>query len=158
MAEAFGNVTEFIKMKDGRVFGLKFGADEYIYSFPDQRGEPFMDARVSIGSQVRVEWAPFTDKKGKEKKYANVLEVLDGDAPIIPSGPKQVGDDYPPPQPGQELWAKDRLRARTDCIACATGIYKSCIEGGFLKTLPTSEELIAYAAALEKWARESTTQ
>lgn len=150
MPEVFGNVTEFIKKRDGAIFGLKCGADEYLYSWPDKRGEPFMDARVSIGSPVRIEWAPFT-KDGKEKKYASVLEVL-GDAPGVPSAPS--GDDFDPQPPGQDLWAKDRLRARTDCISCAVGIYKSSLEAGLLKEMPGSAEIVAYAEALESWARE----
>jgi hypothetical protein len=75
--------------------------------------------------------------------------------PSAPSAPSELPTvETGAPSPGSELWAKDRLRARTDCIACATGIYKSCIEAGLVKELPSSETLIAYAESLEKWARE----
>ncbi len=84
MSEIKGQVTDLIKMPDGRVFGLKFGADEYLYSFENNRGEPFEDDLVRVGSHVRIEWAPFTDKKGKEKKYVNVLELLAPDAEVPP--------------------------------------------------------------------------
>jgi hypothetical protein len=73
------------------VFGLKFGGDEYLYSFENNRGEPFDDDMVRIGSRVRIEWAPFTDKKGKEKKYVNVLELLAPDATVPPSEPVDTG-------------------------------------------------------------------
>ena len=54
---------------------------------------------------------------------------------------------------GQDLWAKDKLRARTDCLACAAGIYKSVIEAGIYKEFPSAETVAAYAATLEKWAK-----
>jgi hypothetical protein len=55
---------------------------------------------------------------------------------------------------GQEIWAKDKLRARTDCIACATGIFKSCLESGILKEFPSASAVVAYATELEKWAKD----
>ncbi|KKK51070.1 hypothetical protein LCGC14_3118660 [marine sediment metagenome] len=55
---------------------------------------------------------------------------------------------------GQDIWAKDALRARTDCIACATGIFKSCLEAGILKEFPSASAVVAYAVELEKWAKE----
>ncbi|KKL75959.1 hypothetical protein LCGC14_2049730, partial [marine sediment metagenome] len=68
MSETKGKVTDLIKKRDGTVFGLKFGGDEYLFSFEDRRGEPFDIEMVQVGSLVRIEWAPFT-KDGKEKKY-----------------------------------------------------------------------------------------
>ena len=91
MSETKGQVTDLIKMSDGRVFGLKFGQDEYLYSFENNRSSPFDDDMVQIGSLVRIEWAPFTDKKGKEKKYVNVLELLAPDATVPPSAPIDTG-------------------------------------------------------------------
>ncbi len=91
MSETKGQVTDLIKMPDGRVFGLKFGQDEYLYSFENNRSSPFDDDMVQIGSLVRIEWAPFTDKKGKEKKYVNVLELLAPDATVPPPAPMDTG-------------------------------------------------------------------
>ena len=91
MSETKGKVTDLIKMPDGRVFGLKFGTDEYLYSFENNRGEPFDDDMVRVGSLVRAEWAPFTDKKGKEKKYINVLELLSSDASVPSPAPVDTG-------------------------------------------------------------------
>jgi hypothetical protein len=45
---------------------------------------------VQVGSLVRIEWAPFT-KDGKEKKYANVLELLAPDTAVPPSVPTDTG-------------------------------------------------------------------
>ncbi len=90
LSETKGKVTDLIKTREGRVFGLKFGADEYLFSFEDRRGTPFDDEMVQVGSLVRIEWAPFT-KDGKEKKYANVLEVLAPDATVPPSAPVDTG-------------------------------------------------------------------
>ena len=64
------------------------------------------------------------------------------------SEPSPPAEDY-----GQSLWAKDRLRARTDSIACAVGIYKSCIEAGIYKEFPSPETVVKYAATLELWAK-----
>ena len=90
MSETKGKVTDLIKKHDGTVFGLKFGADEYLFSFEDRRGTPFDDEIVQVGSLVRIEWAPFT-KDGKEKKYVNVLELLAPDAAVPPSAPVDTG-------------------------------------------------------------------
>ncbi len=91
MSETKGQVTDLIATRDGKVFGVKFGGDEYLYSFEDRRGEPFDDALVKVGSLVRIEWAPFTAKDGKEKKYANVLELLAPDASVPPPAPVDTG-------------------------------------------------------------------
>ncbi len=90
MSETKGKVTDFIKTRDGRVFGLKLGTDEYLFSFEDRRGTPFDIEMVRVGSLVRIEWAPFT-KDGKEKKYVNVLELLTPDAEVPPSAPVDTG-------------------------------------------------------------------
>lgn len=84
MPEARGNITGFIKKRDGAVFGLKLGQDEYLYSFEDKRGSPFDSDKVALNSHVRIEWAPFT-KDGKEKRYVSVLELLDTGAPSAPT-------------------------------------------------------------------------
>lgn len=91
MSETRGSITGFIETHDGRIFGLKFGQDEYLYSFEDKRGDPFDDDKISLGSHVRIEWAPFTDKKGKEKKYISVLENLAPDVTVPPPAPVDTG-------------------------------------------------------------------
>ena len=90
MSETKGKVTDLIKTHEGRVFGLKFGGDEYLFSFEDRRGTPFEDDMVQIGSLVRIEWTPFS-KDGKEKKYISVLELLAPDAPVPPPAPVDTG-------------------------------------------------------------------
>ena len=72
--------------------------------------------------------------------------------PHLADAPDVTSDT--PEATGQTLWAKDRLRARTDCIACATGIYKSCLEAGIYKEFPSAETVVKYAATLELWAKE----
>jgi hypothetical protein len=114
MSESKGKVTDLIKMPDGRVFGLKFGTDEYLYSFENNRGSPFDDDMVQVGSLVRIEWAPFTDKKGKEKKYINVLELLAPDATVPPSEPVDTG--YRTPDQMQ------RAKALTEAVVLVSGV------------------------------------
>ncbi len=114
MSETKGKVTDLIKMPDGRVFGVKFGGDEYLYSFENNRGTPFDDEMVQVGSLVRIEWAPFTDKKGKEKKYANVLELLAPDAAVPPSAPVDTG--YRTPDQMQ------RAKALSEAVLLVSGV------------------------------------
>jgi hypothetical protein len=109
--ESRGNITAFIETRDGRVFGLKFGKEEYLYSFEDKRGEPFDDDKVSLNSHVRVEWAPFTDKKGKEKRYVSVLENLDTGAPSA-----LVDTGYRTPDQMQ------RAKALTEAVVLVSGV------------------------------------
>jgi len=150
------------------------------WSLPDYRGTPF--DKVEKGDKVRFEYAE-VEKDGKKKTYISVIENLSspqlgmasGDIPFPPEedfGPEGQPDfgglpdapkvltDAPGSTPGgtdgdgQTLWAKDRLKARTDCIACAVGIFKSSIEMGLIKEAPTPEKVVAYAATLELWAKE----
>jgi hypothetical protein len=113
MPEIKGKVTDLIKMQDGRVFGLKFGTDEYLYSFENNRSSPFDDDTVQVGSLVRIEWAPFTDKKGKEKKYVNVLELMAPDTPVPP--PSSVDTGYRTPDQMQ------RAKALTEAVLLVNG-------------------------------------
>ena len=113
MSETKGKVTDLIKTRDGRVFGIKFGADEYLFSFEDKRGTPFDDEMVQAGSLVRVEWTPFT-KDGKEKKYANVLELLAPDAAVPPSAPVDTG--YRTPDQMQ------RAKALSEAVLLVNGV------------------------------------
>ena len=125
------------------------------FSLPDYRGQPF-DSNVKAGDRVRIEYAE-VEKNGEKRTYISVIENLSRPQADVPS---PATDDFPPDvgfpgddagtpypsgpdatespseAPGQDLWAKDRLRARTDCIACATGIYKSCLEAGRYQEFP----------------------
>ena len=137
------------------------------FSLPDYRGKPFDD--VKAGDRVRIEYAEVV-KNGEKRTYISVIENLThGFAPppddpfppdeIPPDAPLTAADmmhsDAPQsPSDGQVLWAKDRLRARTDCIACATGIFKSSLEAGILKEFPSASAVVDYAVDLEKWAKE----
>ena len=144
------------------------------WSLPEYRGTPFDD--VSKGDKVRFEYAE-VEKDGKKKTYISVIENLShsglgsppSDDPFPPEdfpldesgnfGPHLAPDAAESPPggtdgDGQTLWAKDRLKARTDCIACAVGIFKSSIEMGLIKETPTPEKVVAYAATLELWAKE----
>ncbi len=144
------------------------------FSLPEYRGTPF--DQVKAGDRVRIEYSE-VEKNGEKRTYISVIENLSRpSAPV--DEPFPAVDDFPPdesfpgdeagtpfpsgpdaPQSpsealGQDLWAKDRLRARTDCIACATGIFKSCLEAGILKEFPLADTIVDYAKVLEKWARE----
>ena len=141
------------------------------WSLPDYRGEPF-DADVKAGDRVRIEYAEVV-KNGEKRTYISVIENLSRpSAPVdepfppdegfpgdeagtpYPSGLSPDATETPSEAPGQSLWAKDKLRARTDCIACATGIFKSCLESGILKEFPSASAVVAYALELEKWAKD----
>ena len=148
MPETTGVVTGFIQNRDGAVFGLKVSGEEYLYSVEDYRGTPFQNDRVSVGNSVRIEWAPFTNKQGKEKKYANVLEVLDS------AEPDPFEEEPEPSQAalGGREWSyrdKDALMAKMNAIKVAGELYAACITAGIVKTLPTPDPITAYAEALE---------
>lgn len=113
LSESKGKVTDLIKTREGKVFGLKFGGNDYLFSFEDRRGTPFDDEMVQVGSLVRIEWAPFT-KDGKEKKYVNVLELLAPDAPSDPSAP--IGTGYRTPDQMQ------RAKALTEAVLLVSGV------------------------------------
>ena len=139
------------------------------WSLPDYRGTPF-DADVAAGDRVRIEYAEVV-KDGNKRTYISVIENLSRpttDNPFppdegfpgdeagtpFPSGPAADAPSESSAAPGQDLWAKDRLRARTDCIACATGIFKSSLEAGIYKEFPPANTIVDYAEVLEKWAKE----
>lgn len=127
------------------------GGDEWLnWSKPDYRGEPWEADSVVKGDVVELtvdgSFISTVQRVGKAEDVTPPAQ----DSP-------ESGNFGPPtdtPSPGSDLWAKDKLRARTDSVSCAVGIYKSCIEAGLKKEFPEVEEVIAYAAALEKWARE----
>ena len=153
--------------------GIKIEQDGpwWNWSKAEYRGEPFNTA-VKAGDRVHI---TYSEKEYQDKEtgqpyttaFISTIEVVTtGRDPvgIAPDPSDMSGSDFSPdipsdaPEPspeayGQDLWAKDELRARTDCIACATGIFKSCIEAGLYKEVPTAQTLVTYAAALEKWAK-----
>lgn len=139
------------------------------------RGTPFDE--VEKGDRVRIEYS-----EDKGQTYISVIENLTRPTPANAASDAPSEENFPPdegfpgdeagtPLPsglpssatesslapevshGQDLWAKDKLRARTDCLACATGIYKSVIEAGIYKEFPSAETVAAYAATLEEWAK-----
>ena len=150
MPETTGVVTGFIQNRDGAVFGLKVSGEEYLYSVEDYRGTPFQNDRVSVGNSVRIEWAPFTNKQGKEKKYANVLEVLDS------AEPDPFEEEPEPSQaaPEGQRWGfeqKDRLQLKESCIKAASLMFAARSEA--LKVdMPTIEQFGDYWRAVERLA------
>ena len=154
-------------------YGIKVKQDGPWWNFSkvEFRGERF-DTTVQKGDRVWIEYQEKEYGDEQETKYwISQIEKVSGasqardvdppfppeeefspdeglplDAPESPSAPDEV---Y-----GQEVWAKDKLRARTDCISCATGIFKSCLEAGILKEFPSASAVVAYATELEKWAKE----
>lgn len=144
------------------------------------RGEPFNTA-VKAGDRVQLTYAEADNGKvyistidkvtgglggqvqeGARKMQQAARETNAVDDPLPPEEEFRGDNELPPDATespsqaeavyGQELWAKDKLRARTDCIACATGIFKSCLEAGILKEFPSAAAVVAYATELEKWA------
>lgn len=153
MPEKTGTVTGFIKKRDGTIFGLNIDGDEYLYSWPDKREEPFEEGDVVVGCIVHVEYAPFTDKAGKEKQYISVLAVTGGLA-------AEFRDAIPVPatDPPDQAWGyreKDRLMCRESCAKSATAIFAASIQAGIYKTHPDVSAVTAYASALEKWCLEA---
>ncbi len=155
-------------------YGIKFSEDGpwFNWAKSEKRGSPFHD--VGKGDSVRIEYYSWDKDDGTKGYNISVVENLSNAAPVgddpfpaidefPPDDAGDLGDDRafptdagrePSEAPGQDLWAKDRLKARTDCIACATGIYKSCLEAGIYKEFPSAETVVAYAATLEMWAKE----
>ncbi len=155
-------ITTTVKAKSEYGIKTEEWGDEWAnWSKPEYRGTPF-DTSVQAGDRVQLTYA----KADNGKVYISTIDKVthfapEGDVPFPPE------DDFPPDEDmrpdatespseasGQTLWAKDRLRARTDCIACATGIYKSSLEAGILKAFPPASEIVQYAETLEQWAKE----
>ena len=96
LPERTGTVTDFVTnpKKNDEVFGVKLDnatrSDEFLYSFPDYRGEPFQDSDVKRGDRVRLEYTD-TEKGGQTKRYISVLEILDGASPAPTSEPSEKG-------------------------------------------------------------------
>ncbi len=151
-------ITTTVKAKSE--YGIKtdeWGDEWANWSKPEYRGTPF-NTQVQAGDRVQITYA----KADNGKVYISTIDkVITADVPFPPEDEFPPDDDMrpdatgePSAAPGQDLWAKDRLRARTDCIACATGIYKSSLEAGILKAFPPAEEIVQYAETLELWAKE----
>lgn len=155
-------------------YGIKFSEDGpwFNWAKSEKRGSPFHD--VNKGDSVRIEYYSWDKDDGTKGYNISVVENLSGAAPVG-DDPFPPEDEFPPEgsiarealgspfpdatsepseAPGQDLWAKDRLRARTDCISCAVGIYKSSLEAGILKEFPQASEIVQYAETLELWAKE----
>lgn len=164
-------ITTTVKAKSAYGIKADVWGDEWAnWSKIEFRGEPFNTA-VKAGDRVQVTYAEADNGKvyistidlvttaserettalqdnpfpPDDEEFPSSSDIV-ADATEAPSAPQE---DY-----GQSLWAKDRLRARADCIACATGIFKSCLEAGIYKIFPTADKVVAYAAELEKWAKE----
>ncbi len=154
-------------------YGIKVKQDGPWWNFNkiEFRGERF-DTTIKKGDRV---WVEYNEKEYGEadervtKFFISQIEkVLSAtERETAQDQPFPSVDDFPPDDPaatsassepdvvyGQDIWAKDKLRARTDCIACATGIFKSCLEAGILKDFPSASAVVAYAVELEKWAKD----
>ena len=140
-------------------YGIQIKEGEWWnWSKPEYRGEPF-NTEVQKGDRVQITYAQ-TDGG---KTYITTIGKVTG-AVNVPHGEDFPPiEEFPPDEPqgasaadpayGQEVWAKDKLRARTDCVACATGIFKSCLEAGILKEFPSADTVVEYAVVLEAWAK-----
>ena len=145
MPEKTGTITGFIQKRDGTNFGLNLDGDEYLYSFPDKRGEPWDADKVNVGDTIRIEYNPF-EKDGKIKQYIAVIERLDG----TPASPQE-----PSAPPGWSYENKDRLMCRESCAKSAVAIFAASIQAGIYKSHPDVSAVTAYAGALEKWCLEA---
>ena len=158
-------------------YGIKVKQDGPWWNFskPEFRGERF-DTTVKKGDRVWIEYQEKEygdadpDGERETKCWISQIEKMTAVRETAQDQPFPPVDDFPldeglpldPPETpstpdvvyGQDIWAKDTLRARTDCIACATGIFKSCLEAGILKEFPQAAAVVAYAVELEKWAKE----
>lgn len=153
------------------------------FTKPEFRGERF-NTSVKKGDRVQIEYQEkeYSDPETGERLIKYFISSIDlvtrREQPLVENEPFPPVDDFPPDDSpgfgiddgksldasgepsvtpetyGQDLWAKDKLRARTDCVACATGIFKSCLEAGILKDFPSAAAVVAYATELEKWAKE----
>ena len=145
MSEKTGTVTGFIQKKDGTNFGLNLDGEEYLYSFPDKRGEPWDADKVNVGDTVRIECNPY-EKDGKTKQYIAVIERL-----------SSISEPGQPPSAASQ-WGfeqKDRLMCRESCAKSAVAIFAASIQAGIYKTHPDVSAVTAYAGALEKWCLEA---
>ena len=145
-------------------YGIKIAddGDWMNWSKPEYRGEPF-NTEVKKGDRVQLTYAEADNGKVYISTIDRVMRASEKETEALQDDPFPPAEEFPPDaasEPsapaedyGQSLWAKDRLRARTDCLACATGIYKSVIEAGIYKEFPSAETVAAYAATLEEWAK-----
>ena len=164
-------ITTTVKAKSAYGIKTEEWGDEWAnWSKPEFRGEPFNE-QVKAGDRVQITYAEADNGKVYISTIDKVITAAERETSALqdepfppdegfpgdeagtpfPSGPAA---ESPPAAPGQDLWAKDRLRARTDCIACATGIFKSSLEAGIYKEFPPANTIVDYAEVLEKWAKE----
>lgn len=145
-------------------YGIKIEQDGewWNWSKVEYRSEPF-DTEVQKGDRVQLTYAETDGGKTYITAIGKVTRASERETKALQDEPFPPEEEFPPDEPqeasppaedyGQSLWAKDRLRARTDCLACATGIYKSVIEAGIYKEFPSAETVAGYAATLEEWAK-----
>ena len=154
MPEKTGTITGLITnpKKNNEVFGLNIDGDEFVYSFPQYRGEPFDDDLVEVGYEVRIEYQDTTDKAGKNKSYISVLEVaVDTQAPEADIFPDAI--PVPATDPPGQAWGyreKDILMFIESCAKGACGVYAAALQGGQLEELPKSGEITALARSIEE--------
>lgn len=149
MPEKTGTITGLIKKRDGAVFGLNIDGSEYLYSFPEYRGEPFQDVIVAVGLDVRIEYQN-TEKSGKTKSYISVLEVLDeGPTPPEPTYDDERTTPYGETQQAWGFHQKDVLVFIESCAKGACTIYAAALAGGQLKEMPKGDEVTSLARVLE---------
>ena len=154
-------ITTTVKAKSEYGIKTEEWGDEWAnWSKPEFRGTPF-DTSVKAGDRVQITYAEADNGKVYISTIDKVVTAAERETRALQDEPFPPDDDMgpdapsePSAAPGQDLWAKDRLRARTDCIACATGIFKSCLEAGILKEFPSASAVVVYAVDLEKWAKE----
>ncbi len=165
-------------VKAKSAYGIKVEGKEdwWNWSQPEYRGQPF-NTEVKTGDRVQITYAEKEYPDGVTKTFISTIDKVttasERETAVLQDDPFSpdtgIGDDRAFPTDagrggtseasapeviyGQEIWAKDKLRARTDCIACATGIYKSVIEAGIYKEFPSAETVTKYAAVLEEWAK-----
>ena len=152
MPETTGVITRLITnpKENNKVFGATVAGDDYVWSFPEYRGEPFEDTNLQVNTLVRLEYEE-REKDGKTKRYVNVLECpASGKAASPFQGAVPVPTVAPPTQRG-DLWLKDRLMCRESCAKSATAIFAASIQAGIYKTHPDVSAVTAYAQALESW-------
>lgn len=140
MPERTGTITEFITnpKENNKVFGLKLDSalkeDEYVYSFPDYRGEPFQE-EVKRGDKVRLEYTD-VERDGKTKHYISVLEIVEaGVEPEPSSGPSEARYE-------QRRTYDEMLR--TSALAQAVAFHAQ-------DATPSVDEVIKTAAVMEKY-------
>ncbi len=138
MSSVEDKVSSFIKTREGKVFGIKLGSDEYLYSLESKRGEPW-EPPDTEGSSVKVEWAPY-EKDGKTKRYITTIETLAASAPEAP-------ESAPASPDGQFRSPQDFRRTS----ALAQSVLRHNGPGSMTAEPATDEDIILTALRFEKY-------